>query len=707
MVNRLRGRTAYRLRGRTGWARAAVAFAIGLVVAATSAPLSAHAQEAAAPSLLLVAQDPWTPNGGVVTLRLRASGAPSGLELALTTHDQVRSRNGFDETTTGGDLGPTLGRFQVPFDAVPLDAASDTRVLAVPLDELNARLNLRQSGSGVFPLEVDLRTSDNQSLSRFVTHLVVADVDAAGALVVGRPLDFAWVWPLSADPAYLPDGSADPAVVTELFSTGRLGRQAAYIGDHPDVPLTLAPSPETLDAWTTLGTGDLDLAVGASQIAGARPHHQVLAGPFVPLDLPSLLANGFAGPIPDELARGASTLEQLLGPVDPTTALPGPLDGASLAALRAAQVRRLVVDGSALTRFDEQFTSARPFTLQTAPDDPSTATTVLASDVGLQRFLVSEDPPALRAARLLAGLAVIAGEQPNHARGVAVVNPARWDAPAELVTPLLAGLRGNPLVRPVTVDQLFADVPVATEGDVDDAPRIIRTLEPYSPPAPPVTPSRYYRALVERDAVASLFPATDARVQRGNRALLASLSSAWVDPEGRRKATALLTGIGASVDGYLSNIHVPLRSTVTFTSNAADLPISFDNETGQPVRVRVRLESNRLLFPDGAERVVELPPRNHTERIRVETRSPGTFPVTVVVETEDGLPIQTTRISVRSSVVSGVGVVLMIGAAVFLAAWWGWDIPRRRRHKRPGGEGLRSGPAPPRDDSPRGSVAPA
>ena len=63
----------------------------------------------------------------------------------------------------------------------------------------------------------------------------------------------------------------------------------------------------------------------------------------------------------------------------------------------------------------------------------------------------------------------------------------------------------------------------------------------------------------------------------------------------------------------------------------------------------------------------------------METRSPGTFPVTVEVTTEDGLPIQTTRISVRSSVVSGVGVILMIGAALFLAAWWGWDIRRRRR----------------------------
>lgn len=715
--------------------RVVAALSVGLVAASTAWSAGgtpglpvAHAQTAAAPDLVLVGQDAWTPDGGAVSLQLRAPDAPPGLELALTTHDQVRSRNRFDETTAGGDLGPTLARVEVPFDELPLDAASGTRLLTLPLEQLNARLNLRQSGSGVFPLEVDLRTPGDESLARFVTHLVVADIDEAGALSVGQPLDLAWVWPLAADPAYRPDGAPDPEVVDELLPTGRLGRQASYVGDATDVALTLAPSPETLDVWATIGARELDLAVGLSEITGARPRHQVLSGPFVPLDLPSLLANGFAGTIADQLARGASTLEQLVGPIDPSTALPGPLDTASLAALRSAQVRRLVVDGSALARFEEQFTSTRPFTLQPEPGDASTATTVLASDVGLQQFLVGDAPPALRAAHLLAGLAVIAGEQPNRARGVAIVNPPRWDPPAELVDALLAGLRGNPLVRSVTVDQLFADVAPATEGDDPAGARILRTLEPYPPPAPPVNADRYYRALVQRDAVARLFPPSDARVQRGDRALLTALSSAWADPDGRRDAAALLKGIGASVDGFLSRIHVPDRSTVTFTSNRADLPISFANDTGQPVTVRVRLESNRLLFPDGPELVVELPPRNHTERIRVETRSPGTFPVTVVVTTEDGLPIQTTRMSVRSSVVSGVGVVLMIGAALFLAAWWGWDIHRRRRG-RAGGDGpsrsrtepalrsgaepaprsgtepaLRSGTEPPRDDAPRGTA---
>jgi hypothetical protein len=47
-----------------------------------------------------------------------------------------------------------------------------------------------------------------------------------------------------------------------------------------------------------------------------------------------------------------------------------------------------------------------------------------------------------------------------------------------------------------------------------------------------------------------------------------------------------------------------------------------------------------------------------------------------------GLPIQTTQMTVRSTFVSGVGIFLTVAAVVVLAAWWGYDIYRRRRSRR-------------------------
>ncbi|MET0894270.1 MAG: DUF6049 family protein [Acidimicrobiia bacterium] len=659
--------------------------ALALTSAAVLAPTVhvAGAQTAAsAPTLALTGQSAWTRAGGDFQLRLRATNVPPGFDLALTTHEQLRSRNAFDATLDGGALGSTIDLLKVPYDAVPVDAITGDRLLTVSLDTLNARLNTRQSGSGVFPLEVELRDGANQGFGRFVTHVVVADVTDAGTLAVGTPLNFAWVWPLVAEPALFPDGNPDPAVTSELTTTGRLGRQAALVGNNRDVPLTLAPSPETLDAWNTQASTNLDVASGAAAIREAAGRDQVLASPFVPLDLPSLNANGLGYTVPDQLARGVGSLESFFGTlIDSGTALPGPLDVPSLDALRDASRRRLVVEGTALTPLIEQFSPAHPYTLQRDASDPSLATTVVASDTGIEHYLSTDDAPALRAAHVLAALSVIAGEQPNRTRGVAIINPTHWDAPNDVITSLLDGLRGNPLIAPVTVEKLFSTVPAATVDGEPDGQKVVRTLAPVQSPAPPVTAARYARAAADRDAVASLFPATDRLVVRAERSLRSSLTALWENPIGRRKATALLDGIEGSVRGFLSRISVPEQSSVTLTSTSAAIPVTFRNDTDQPVRVRVHLESDRLIFPDGPDRIIELPPHNHTERIRVETRAPGTFPVIVSVTTEGGLPIQTTRLSVRSSVISGVGVVLMIGAVAFLAVWWGWDIHRRRKRR--------------------------
>jgi hypothetical protein len=128
------------------------------------------------------------------------------------------------------------------------------------------------------------------------------------------------------------------------------------------------------------------------------------------------------------------------------------------------------------------------------------------------------------------------------------------------------------------------------------------------------------------------------------------------------------------------------QTTITITSSKAEIPIGFQNTSDRPITVHLKLESDRLLFPAGAERDIPLPAkRSTTVRIAVETRGSGTSPVQMTVTTADGLAIgATTTIKVRSSFVSGVGIFLTVGAIVFLAIWWGWDI-RRRRRKRPDG----------------------
>ncbi len=659
-----------------GW----FALVVALASIATVHPERASAQAAAGVQLELASQSPWVATGTDFVIRLRGERVPPGLGLTLTLHESLVTRTAFDRSVTGGNLGGTLfgGQLRFDWDSLAVDATG-ARVLAVgvpgPNDSANGKFNVR--ATGVYPLEVQLR-DDQRTVTGFVTHLVVVAGNAAGTFSVGRPLDVAWVWPLTAGPAFLPDGEPDPNVLAALRPGGRLGRQAAALADHPDVALTLAPAPETLDAWNTLTRDMPDLAVGLAPIVAPRPDvHQILTGPYVPLQLPSLIAEGFQEALLSQRIAGSDTLQRLYASrLDARTALPGPLDAASLAYLRERGVDRVIVDESALVATSASRTPAAPFVIETAASGAPLTVSAVAGDAGLARLLETDEPPALRAAHVLAGLAFVQRESPNAApRGVVLLNPAHWEAPADLLDALLAGLKDNPLLRPVTADQLFAGV----SDTLPNGTVMVRELAPTPATAPPVSLAQYNDATRQLASLESLLGAEDERVQRGVRSLQIVVSAELANADGRMRARRQLRAIGVDLGTFLAQIRAPANSTITITSSRAEIPISLLNETGQRVLVHVKLESDKLLFPDGAERDVVLDPRNSTVRFAVETRSAGTFPIVVTLSSADGgYVIQQSRLKVRSTFVSGVGIFLTVGAISFLALWWGNDIRRRR-----------------------------
>ncbi len=494
------------MRGRLALAMLTAVIILGSVGGV--APAGAQT-DSANPSLVLASQDAWTPNSGTFTMSLKTGGNTDGLHITLTVHDRLLSRSAFDATLGDSPAFPqTLTVKPLSLDDYPADV-NGVRVVQI---ELNG-LNIRRSGNGVYPIEVQLRDTNDTTLAGFVTHVVVVDLSAAAP----KPLDVAWVWPIVADPALALDGTPDADVVSELAPAGRLGRQATAIGADLDVPLTLAPSPETLAAWLVLAQGQdsLELAAGVDALRRGGTRHQVLAGPFVPLDLPSLDNAGLGGTLRSELDQGTNTLQSFFNThLDPSTAMPGNLDTASLDAVRGAVRTRLVVDGNALEPFDGRFTATRPALLGRAAGSASDAVTVVATDPGLEGYLDGSAPPALRAAHLLGALAVIQSEQPSLARAVAFANPSDWNPSDEFVTALLAGLRANPLVRPVTVDTLLAETPAATVDDANDGDPVVRTLAPVTVRKAPVKAGDYYQALLDRNAIAALFGNADSRVSR-------------------------------------------------------------------------------------------------------------------------------------------------------------------------------------------------
>jgi hypothetical protein len=440
------------------------------------------------------------------------------------------------------------------------------------------------------------------------------------------------------------------------------------------------PGPETVQTWQVLAHDDPLLTDGINALQRAFGTDQLVGGPYVSLDIPSLLRAAMSPEIDAEFVEGADALHRFFGArLDTRTALARPVDVATLARFRASGVDRVIVEGSALVPSRSRSTLAQPFALSSASaGTPGETVNAVASDSDLTRLLEGTEPAPIRTARLFAGLSLVAFEQPKEVRAVALVNAGDFDPPVALLDGVLAGLRGNPLLHALTVDQVFDQVPAETNSDGSAA---VHTLAAYEPPVPPVSLDQFNARLGRLNALRALAP-TAAVLPSAQRALLSSLSSAWYSADQSAKARAELSSVDTAVDSFLAQIHAPNRSTITLTSRSGDIPLTFRNDTGAPVNVLVQLESPKLSFPDGAQRVVTLPPQSTTVRFAVEARTSGSFPVRLTLLSADGaLTIAQAGVRINANAVSAVSLVLIISAVLFLALWWIVHIRRERQRK--------------------------
>ncbi|MGH9027982.1 MAG: hypothetical protein ACRDWD_18010, partial [Acidimicrobiia bacterium] len=317
--------------------RALVASAALGVILAAAGPVSARATPdpepaETAPTLTLLSQPAWTPTGGNVALVLDARPSDPGLEVRYSVYGGLTSRTAFDETLTGTGLGPVLARNAVDYGSLPA-APDGGRILFLglqsPSEPADGRLPVEEPG--VYPMELTLIDAGEATLDSFVTYLVVLEPGTAQQPVVAEQLRVAWVWPLQAAPALLPDGTPDPAVVEELRPSGRIGRQARVLAANPDVSVTLAPGPETVDTWTALTNEDKRLQPSLDAIRTAARTHEMLSGPYIALDVPAIVAGGLGDRVGPELVAGTAALGRRLGePLDAGIAVVRPVNQTAL-----------------------------------------------------------------------------------------------------------------------------------------------------------------------------------------------------------------------------------------------------------------------------------------------------------------------------------------------------------------------------------------
>ncbi len=649
----------------------ATALVIGVV-----APPALAGPSPAPPTLALVGQDAFTALGGAYRARVRVEAERPELYVSVVAHQAITTRSAFDRTTADEGLGSVISQVVVTLADLPATTSGE-RELLIPLTgpgQARSSSALAVRSEGVYPLAIELRDAEDRTLDRFVSYLVAVRVGADGQPVpLEHRLGVAWVWPLAAAPVHDPDGRPRSAVVAEFEAQGRLGLQAAALDAASAFPVTLVPAPETLESWVSLGAHDPALAAGAAAISHAPGNRMVLGGPYVPIDLPALLRNGMGAVVDAEYAAGDTALEELYGQgIDGRTALARPVDVAALDYLRSRGVERVIVDEGALDSSTARLTTAAPFALEGSAVPGTPALAAVASDTRLARLLAGRGSPGLRAQQFLAGLSVVAREEPGRARAVVVANPEGFDPPSGLLDALVPALTSHPWLQSVTVATVFDTI--AAEGDT-------RALVAYEPLPPPVSAAAFFATSGRVAGFASLVGADDhVQVKRAEDLVLASVSAARPQPVAARQGPADLAAAEEVVASFLARIRVPAPGTITLTARSGKIPLTFRNDTGRPVRIAVTLSGRNLVFPEGSTRAVELDLRSTTVSIPVQTRSSGTFPLHMVVSSSDGgLVISDARFRVRSTAVSSVGIGLMVGAIVFLVGWWALHIRRRHR----------------------------
>jgi hypothetical protein len=161
---------------------------------------------------------------------------------------------------------------------------------------------------------------------------------------------------------------------------------------------------------------------------------------------------------------------------------------------------------------------------------------------------------------------------------------------------------------------------------------------------------------------------------------------------------SMLSSIRATVDAVRRRISLPGSSSITLTARQGQVPLTIllSDQSLRP-HVLLRLSSQKLSFRPFAPGGVNCVPSGPTSevcaltlagpattlKVPVETRTSGVFPLDVSLESPDGsLVLATNHDTVRSTAVSGVGIVLIVGATLFLAVWWIRDLRHGRRARR-------------------------
>ena len=450
---------------------------------------------------------------------------------------------------------------------------------------------------------------------------------------------------------------------------------ASVLEAHAALPITIPATAETIDALDASTADELRKAVVGRQLS---------LTPYVRLHPAEWLAAGLAPELSREFDRGvAGVRDQLAAPDTSTYVADDRLTPEAARALHDRGVRSIVVPERGLAPLDERVfnrTLTQPFNLN-AVDGVQAA----VADASLSAHAGETGDPILDANHLVADLAVLYFDDPPDKRAAVVafgedqhVDPQLLDA---LLTAPGPGDESHPAADDADDDvRLGAEAGSRGETNGRGTP-LTRTLTPALGANLSAFASALHPTEADLNSYRGMVTADNPRPAEFERRTLVAGAADLSESDQIAYLDAVRTSIGAEV----AKVQTPPRQTINFTARDGVVSLTIRNTTGYPVKVLVRLQGEKLEFPGHENGVLDVTLTAETTRVslNVRTRASGDSPLDVTVTAPDGhLVIGRTRVTVRSTAFSGVGIILSVGAGSFLALWWLRHAVAARRERR-------------------------
>jgi len=670
------------------------------------APVSGGAPGSDAP-LTLTAQSGWVAPNGTFKITLQAGTLAPDAQILVRLYSRVTTPARLAQTGQGIGLGgPIQQPVLVPVNQV--QRSRDALQLSFPIVSTGdpPPYGFRIGTAGVYPMSFGIVGTDGNETGRIVTHLIRLPTNDTNQ----SPLAVALVVPIHTPVSHDQTGAStlDPDTVAGFQGLiGELTRQSS-------VPLSLTPTPETIDALAERdrSTGAAPLVEALAKASGAG--RQVINNTYVNVDRGAWVSQGLSANLDNQFEAGALVLNSQLQTVaDRRTLI---VDHTTTPEVLGEQVDRntatALVPSDLVAPIEGRVNDA---TLTQTFDLTSTdgeRVPAVAVDSRLSRRLTEGDNPSFAAHEVLAEVALLSLDQSRYqpcilagnnatgcSRGLALELPSSARAAEPAAAVLLdafadrngtggstAVVPGAPLASAVTVNDLFAVVDRASASfrTRSTGAVLVRELVGTTPTALGSYPADLRSTTNAVGGYRSMIVPHEPKgsdIASSLDVVVLCSGAAEFDDTTR---SSYLDGANSTVQAQLSSITAPDQVVVTLTSSQAKIPLSISNALDYPVTVALHLSSAKLEFPGGSTQLVELAAGQPTRvEIPVLTRASGSFPLEVTVVTPDGATaIASTRFTVRSTAVSGVGLALTIAAGLFLVLWWARHFRNARRDKR-------------------------